>query len=118
MRCPGGADTRDTCLSDAQLAVIQAAHTAFSLPYQLADGVDSYEGYNILEGTGISGSFNLGTSATVLTPPTNAANGYLFAMGDDWLKNFITGDATFNSLNFDPVNPGPYEQIIIAESMI
>jgi len=118
LRCPGGADTGDTCLSDAQLAVIQAAHTGMKLPYNLADGVNTYEGYNILEGAGLAGTFTLGTSATVLTPPTNAANGYLFAMGDDWLKNFITGDSTFNSLQFDPLNPGPYKQTIVDQSFI
>lgn len=120
LRCPDGADTGDTCLSDPQLAVVQAAHSGFQLPYQLADGLDTYEGYNVLEGTGLgaSSSFNFGTSATVLVPPTNGANGYLFAMGDDWLKNFITEDSTFNSLNFDPLNPGPYQQIIIDESSI
>jgi hypothetical protein len=37
LRCPGGADTGDTCLSDPQLAVIQAAHTTMNLPYKLAD---------------------------------------------------------------------------------
>jgi feruloyl esterase len=118
LRCPGGVDTGDTCLSDPQLAVIQAAHSGYQIPYQLADGVDSYAGYNVLEGTGLSGSFNFGTSATVLVPPTNAANGYLFAMGDDWLKNFITMDSSFNSLNFDPLNPGQWEQTIVEQSNI
>lgn len=120
LRCPDGADTGDTCLSDPQLAVIQAAHTGFQLPYQLADGVDTYEGYNVLEGTGLgaNSSFHFGTSATVLVPPTNGANGYLFAMGDDWLKNFITEDSNFNSLNFDPLNPGLYQQTIVDQSSI
>src|SRR4029078_6147699 len=38
--------------------------------------------------------------------------------GDDWLKNFITEDSTFNSLNFDPLNPGLYQQTIIEQSSI
>ena len=37
IRCPGGADTGDTCLSDAQMAVINAFHSPIEIGFPLAD---------------------------------------------------------------------------------
>lgn len=38
IRCPGGADTGNDCLSDAQMAVINAFHTPIELGFPLANG--------------------------------------------------------------------------------
>jgi feruloyl esterase len=39
LRCPGSADTGDTCLSDAQINVLQLGADTWHLPYPLANGL-------------------------------------------------------------------------------
>jgi len=44
IRCAGGADTGDDCLSDSQIATVNAFHMPFKFPFALAGGGDSYPG--------------------------------------------------------------------------
>jgi feruloyl esterase len=44
LKCPGGVDAGDTCLSDAQLATLQAAYGPTNFPFTLANGISSYPG--------------------------------------------------------------------------
>lgn len=50
IRCPGGADTGNTCLSDAQMATVKTMASPLKLGYSLANGVNTYGGYNIMAG--------------------------------------------------------------------
>ncbi|RYG14659.1 MAG: tannase/feruloyl esterase family alpha/beta hydrolase [Burkholderiales bacterium] len=106
LRCTGGADTGDTCLSDAQLATIQTIESPLILSgYTLANGVARSGGYNILEGALVAGPFttrDLGTRKVPGNPATTLdANVYL--TGDQWAKYFVTRDATFDTLTLDPL---------------
>jgi hypothetical protein len=111
LRCAGGKDTGDTCLSDAQIATVNSIASPMLLPYPLANGVTRYAGYNILAGSVFAGPYttrNFGTSPTPANPAgKNDANQWV--TGDQWVKYFITRIATFNSLTFDPLNPGAYQ---------
>jgi hypothetical protein len=121
LRCVGGADTGNTCLSDAQIAVVNALHNGLTLPYAMAFNSTRYAGYNVLEGTDFSlnaTTLGLGTSATLLEPPTTTGNGYLFAQGVQWLRYFVTKDPAFNPLGFDPLAPGAYQQRVVQLSTI
>ncbi|MFL6665011.1 MAG: tannase/feruloyl esterase family alpha/beta hydrolase, partial [Rhizobacter sp.] len=121
LRCPSGADTGNTCLSDPQLAVINALHNGLTLPYAMAFNSTRYAGYNVLEGTDFSvnaSTLGLGTSPTLLEPPTPTANGYLFAQGVQWLRYFVTQNPSFNPLGFDPLAPGVYQQRVVDLSTI
>jgi hypothetical protein len=105
LACPGGADTGPTCLSKEQLDTVHAIENplAFST-YSLANGVKRAGGYNILEGTLVAGPFttrDLGTSAT-----TRDANVYV--TGDQWVKYFVTRNANFDPVTFNPLDPGAY----------
>src|SRR5690242_8109470 len=42
LRCPGGADSGTTCLSDAQIAGLKALHSPYQLPFPLANGIAAY----------------------------------------------------------------------------
>ena len=42
LRCPGGADTGDTCLSDAQIALVKAIRSPFKYGYPLANGYTEF----------------------------------------------------------------------------
>jgi len=121
LRCPAGKDAGDTCLSDAQIATVNTIAAPLQLPYPLANGVTQYAGYNILAGSVFAGQYttrNFGTSPIPANPAgKNDANQWV--TGDQWVKYFITRIPTFNSLTFDPLNPGTYQaqvQQVSAES--
>ncbi|MGZ5721022.1 MAG: tannase/feruloyl esterase family alpha/beta hydrolase, partial [Burkholderiales bacterium] len=46
LRCPGGADTGDTCLSDAQIETDRLAHRPFVYPFAMKYGVAAFPGWN------------------------------------------------------------------------
>jgi feruloyl esterase len=111
VRCANGADTGDTCLSDAQIATVQTIAAPLQLPYPLANAVTQYAGYNILAGSVFAGPFttrDFGTS-NVPSNPAGKNDANQWVTGDQWVKYFITRVPTFDSLTFDPLNPGTYQ---------
>lgn len=110
LRCAGGADTGNTCLSDAQLATVRVIESPLQLSYSLANGVQRAGGYNLLEGALVAGPYttrDLGTRPMPGNPATSAdANMYL--TGDQWVKYFVTRNASFDALTFDPADPGSW----------
>jgi feruloyl esterase len=118
LRCPTGADTGDSCLSDAQLNTVRSIADDLVLPYQLAHGVNRHHGYNILQGANFRPLPGLGSSPDLRTPPNAVENGYLFAQGDGYIKYFITKDPAFASVGFDIANPGTYLQRLVDMSGI
>ncbi|UUX95240.1 tannase/feruloyl esterase family alpha/beta hydrolase [Aquabacterium sp. J223] len=116
LRCPGGADTGDTCLSDAQITAMKVINTPTNLNY-LASGETQHPGYNIWGAdTGIYTwntpvqptvnflAFN--RSAPVLPMPADAP--YISIYTDQWIKYHVTRDPGYNSLSLDPENPGAW----------
>jgi feruloyl esterase len=118
LRCANGQrpSLRDSCLSDAQLATLATLRDGLNLPYLLAFGVDNYPGYNVYQGVDFSGVLGLGDSPVLVSPPSFAVNGYLFAQGDAYIKHFVTRDLSYNSIGFDIANPGRYRQRLMALS--
>ena len=47
LRCAGGADTGDTCLSDAQITALKVLDAGARFNFQLASGETGYPGYNV-----------------------------------------------------------------------
>jgi hypothetical protein len=104
-RCPGDISTGDTCLTEAQIKTVRAIEDPreFST-YSLANGVKRAGGYNILEGTQVAGPYttrDLGTSVA-----KRDAN--VFVTGDQWVKYFVTRNADFDTVGFNPLDPGDY----------
>jgi hypothetical protein len=125
LRCAGGADLGNACLSDSQLALINLVHDGLSLPYSLAHGQTRYPGYNILEGTDFSVNayapgvgLGLGSDPTLESPPSLSGNGYLFSQGVSWVRSFVARDSSFGAVALDPLNPGPLKQRIVDLSSI
>lgn len=126
IRCVGGADTGDSCLSDAQIAAFNVTNTPLVLNYALASGETTYPGFNTW-GTdfGIPGTsplqptvltLSLGTEQPanpmpLITATTSPPYGSTF--WDQWVKYFVTRDPTFNSLSLDPQNPGALQARIV-----
>ena len=117
LRCAGGADTGDACLSDAQIGALKVMNTDTVFNFKLASGETRYPGYNVWGADlGITSNASpvqpvvtflaLGTTAPTMPMPRSAP--YISVLVDQWIKYSVTRDANFNSLLLDPENPGPY----------
>ena len=126
IRCVGGADTGDTCLSDAQIAGFNVTNTPLVLNYTLASGETTYPGFNTwgtdfgipkaspLQPTVLT--LSLGTEQPANPMPLITATSsppYSSTFWDQWVKFFVTRDAAFNSLSLDPQNPGALQARIV-----
>ena len=110
LRCPGGLDSGNTCLSDAQIAAMRTMNAPAHFGFPLARGNKGYPGYNVWGADlGITSSspvqptvvfLNLGSAQPANPMPTTAP--YISQQLDGVLKNIITRDLTFNPLSFDP----------------
>jgi feruloyl esterase len=103
----------DKCLTNTQLATLFALRDGLTLPYHLAGNVDGYHGYNVFQGTRLTGGLGLGRDPEREPSPSFAANGYLFTQGDGYLRYFVTQDAAFDSLTFDVLHPGRYQSQLV-----
>ena len=91
------------CLTPAFIArTNQAYHEGYTLPYELANGITRYEGYNSLE----SVLMDLGTDPHLFSPVQDGPNAHHVARADQFVKYFLTRDPNFDLLTLDPLNPG------------
>lgn len=116
LRCPGGADTGDHCLSDAQITAMKAINTPTRLDY-LASGETQHPGYNIWGAdTGIYTRTQpiqpivdfLAFNKSAPTKPMPMDAPYISIYLDQWVKYHVTRDLSYDSLSLDPENPGAW----------
>ena len=117
LRCPGGADSGDTCVSDAQIDTFKVVNTDTQFNFQLASGEDHYPGYNIW-GADLGITTNpapieptvtflaFGTSQPAIPMPRTAP--YISNQLDQGIQYGITRTPGYNSLSVDPENPGQW----------
>lgn len=121
LRCAGGADLGDTCLSDPQLDTVRAIENPLVFTnYTLANGVTRAGGYNLLEGALVAGPYttrDLGTRRVPANPATSA-DANMYVTGDQWVKFFVTRQPLFDTLTFDPLAPGAWTQRVVDVSRI
>lgn len=114
VRCPGGADTGDSCLSDAQLTAINKINSPVPYNFQLANGETSFPGYNVLiSDNGIPSTSPLQPTLSLLAfgivPPAFPVTGTMLLSiqyADSFIRSAIARSPTFNTLTLDPSNPG------------
>jgi len=114
LRCPGGADAGDTCLSDSQIATLHTYATPIVFQSPLAGGETQYPGYNIYGADlgrpganplqSLVTSLALGTDAPTTPEPANAPSLSLF--WDHWIRYFVAQDPNYNALSVDPQKLG------------
>ena len=122
LRCPGGIEAGDTCLSDAQITALNVFNTPITFGYPLASGETQYPGFNVWgSDLGVPNPsplqptvtfLALGSSQPASPMPTTAPYGSTF--WDQWVRFIVTRDPNFNSLTLDPQNPGAYQARISA----
>jgi hypothetical protein len=98
LRCAGGTDAGDSCLSDAQITTIETIDSPYGPGYSVG-GLDSFPRWPILEGALLKMA-SLGAAPQPSSPPSGKeAFQYLVASGVT--KYFITRDPNFDPLTFD-----------------
>ncbi len=124
LRCPGGADAGDTCLSDAQIGAFRTINTPTVFGYRLASGETGYPGFNAWgadfgrPGAGVERLvtfLGLGVeapSAPIRNPTFAGGVPYEAGFWDQWVRYFVTRDPKANSLSFDPEHPGIFRDRI------
>lgn len=123
VRCVGGADTGDTCLSDAQINALNvmngdALTGGAEFNFFLASGNQSYPGYNVWGADlGMASPSPLQPTITFLALgtvqpawPTPAGTPYITPFLDQFLNFAVMRNPTTSSnpLLVDPENPGPW----------
>jgi feruloyl esterase len=91
LRCPTGTDEGDSCLSDKQVAAIEALHSEFAFPFPLTNGVSVYPGF------GYGGEMQPGGFATWVTAtrpasfpsPAGSGQGQQWILGNGVIRYFI-----------------------------
>lgn len=117
LRCPGGSEGGDTCLSDAQITALKTINTETRFNFFVASGSRGYPGYNVWGADlGITSNpsplqptvtfLNFGTEQPAMPVPAGAP--YITKQLDQVIKYGVTRDLQFNSLSLDPENPGPW----------
>lgn len=123
VRCAGGADTGDTCLSDVQINALNvmngdAMTGGAEFNFFMASGNQSYPGYNVWGADlGMASGSPLQPTITFLalgtvqpTWPTPAGTPYITPFLDQFLNFAVMRNpsTSSNPLLVDPENPGPW----------
>lgn len=107
LRCAGGADAGDACLSDAQIKAVQTLHSANDLGFEVANGVRSYPGRGpsgeALPPMGPTGGWSawwLGQAPPQLPPVP--ANGIAWFYGAGAIQYFYARDPNADLRSYSP----------------
>jgi feruloyl esterase len=100
LRCPNGADTGDTCLSDAQIRAVQAINSSYKPGFMIAK-MDAFPKWALLEGALFQGPSNFG-QAPQPSNPLSGKEPLLYSAGDQTVKFIITRDPHYDPMKFDP----------------
>ena len=120
LRCAGGKDTGDDCLSDAQIKALKVYDTPITFSYKLGSGETQYPGFNVWgSDLGMVNANPLQSRVTFLalnmgapTNPMPANAPYMSIFWDQWTRFFVTRDPYFDSLSLDPQKPGKWQERI------
>ena len=100
LRCPNGADTGDTCLSDAQIAAVEKIASPYRPGFAIA-GMEEFPRWSLLEGARFEGRSTFGTRPVPGNPPTSA-DALLYNAGAATTKFILTRNPAFDALTFEP----------------
>jgi len=98
LRCAGGADAGDSCLSDAQLATVKLLTTDTALPDPLPNGITIAPRWGI----GAEDDATGGWAAEQLGAAPQMDMSALGIFADQYVKYAITGNPSTNLLTYNP----------------
>ena len=101
LRCPGGTDQGDACLSDAQIDTVNTLNSRFNLGFTIAGGLSGYAKWPILDGTAFVAE-NLGAKPTYSNPPAGP-DAFQYKPSHGTIRAIITKNLFIDSISDDPV---------------
>jgi feruloyl esterase len=104
LRCPGGTDTGDGCLSDAQIRALEAAHAPYRFPFSLANAVVEYPQW-LYGGESTPAGMQqwiVGDKQPSLPVTVDGPRWWLY--GGNTIRYFIARDPNFDLRTYDPRN--------------
>jgi tannase/feruloyl esterase len=103
LRCADGRDN-ETCLTDAQVAAVETIRTPYVFPFQLANGITSYPGYNYGGEDQPDGmvAWSSGPKPPVFPLPAPAEQSRIWFFGAGAVRYFLAGDANLDPRKFRP----------------
>lgn len=116
MRCEEGTSDATACLTDAQIdRTISVYHEGYTLPYDLANGMTEYRGYNALEGVAMA----LGEQPDYSEPVQSGPHAHHAARAYEFFTYFVNRDGKLDFETFDIRNPGTYgDRLVELSKMI
>ena len=104
LRCPGGADTGDTCLSDAQIEADRMTRRPYVYPVAMKNGSTAFPGWNY-GGEDQPGGLVANLTGTEkpefpIKSAKTASRGWV--NGDGFVRYVFVRDPKFNSFEFKP----------------
>lgn len=126
LRCVGGADTGNDCLSDAQIAGLRTLERPLELDYKLASGENGYPGFTVW-GTDFGVPNTHALQPTVVTlalgtlapanpmPPVKLPDSppYGSTFWEQWVKFIVTRDPNYDPFALDPRAPGQWRSRVV-----
>ena len=103
LRCANGADTGNSCLSDAQLAAVNALRSPTPLGFEVANGISAYPAFGY-GGENNPGGWPLWWSGKAAPKvPAEPENGIQYRFGNGTIRYFFARNAAFDPLGFNPL---------------
>jgi len=115
LRCAGGVDTGDTCLSDAQIAAAKVIRDRFTLPFTLPNGNNGYVGYGAMGGESNATAWDtvvVGSQPPPVPQPPGVWSSSAYGVGNiayyghTNMRYLVAQNPNFQTYNFNPL---PYE---------
>jgi pimeloyl-ACP methyl ester carboxylesterase len=98
LRCPGGANTGTSCLSDAEIATYKMLAAPMAFRINLS-GMTGFAPWPVLDGADLAG--NTFGRAPKPSLPATREDSFLYLMGDQLTRNMVVKDPGFDSLTLD-----------------
>jgi feruloyl esterase len=104
LRCPTGRNEGDACLSNAQVAALEAVHAPFEFPFTVANGVRAYPGFGH-GGEAQTGGYPqwvTGTTAAAFPVPAGGTLGQQWTFGSATVRYFILQSGQSDPFRYVP----------------
>jgi tannase/feruloyl esterase len=105
LRCPNGADTGDTCLSDKQIEADRLLHRPYQYPFAMKNGVAAFPGWTY--GSEAQQAGGMVDTITGNEPPQfpikdQKSQSIAWVNGDGFVRYFFARDPKFDPFQFSP----------------
>jgi hypothetical protein len=104
LRCPNGADTGDTCLSDKQIEADRLVHRPYPYPFAMKNGVAAFPGWTYGSEVQPGGMVDTitGTEAPQFPIADEKTQSIAWVNADGFVRYFFARDAKFDPFRFAP----------------